>query len=262
MGGRGARSGGGGSGGVGIGSTGGGLFTAQNISAQAPTPQNTPVVPNASTVLSQMSDAQLAQLYNQSRTVDMPNHLNDVADATQRFVYMAGVNGKPMVLDQANFDKFLRDNNIPRSDILARTTGGANYSVNGTNIRLSSNQVCDLIKYGDLNYIGGKHGGQVYGGGTYFDRNGGRPTGYNGNQTMLAVLNPQTARPISKDRLRNQTATWARSHPQFAKAVGSFSNSNASIYALAQGYNVITDGRRGYHNIIDRTAMVMRDTNY
>ena len=115
MGGRGAKAGSGGAGGsgVGIGSTGGGL-NMQSISNQAPSPQNTPVVPNASTVLSQMTDAQLAQLYNQSRTVDMPNHLNDVADKTQRFVYMAGVNGKPMVLDTASFNQYLVDNNISR----------------------------------------------------------------------------------------------------------------------------------------------------
>lgn len=264
MGGRGAKAGSGGAGGSGVGivSTGGGL-NMQSISNQAPSPQNTPVVPNASTVLSQMTDAQLAQLYNQSRTVDMPNHLNDVADKTQRFVYMAGVNGKPMVLDTASFNQYLSDNNIPRSDILARSTGGANYNVNGTNIRLSANQVTDLTKYGDLNYIGGKHGGQVYGAGTYFDRNGGRPTGYaGGGQTMIAVLNPQTAKPISMNRLQTQTANWAKTHPQFTKAVGRFNGSTASIYALAQGYNVITDGRNGYHNVIDRTALVMRDKNY
>lgn len=264
MGGRGASSS---RGGIGIGG-GSGMAMAggagaagsqQNVANQAPSPANTPVVPNAATALSQMSDAQLTQLYQQSRNVDMPNHLNDVADKTQRFVYMAGVNGKPQVLDQASFDQYLKDNNIPRSQVLARTTGGASYTVNGTTINLSDNQVCDLIKYGDLNYVGGKHGGQLYGGGTYFDMNGGRPTGYNGRQTMIAVLSP-TAKTIDKYQLSRQTTQWAKSHPNFAKAVGPFSNSNASIYALAQGYNVITGG--SYHNVIDRTAIVMRANNY
>lgn len=267
MGGRGASSsGGGGIGGMGAGGISvataggaGGTTPAPNVANQAPTPQNTPVVPNAATALSQMTDDQLTNLYNQSRNVDMPNHLNDVADKTQKFVYMAGVNGKPQVLDRQSFDQYMKNNNIPRSQIMARTTGGANYTVNGTNIRLSDNQVCDLIKYGDLNYVGGKHGGQLYGGGTYFDMNGGRPTGYNGRATMLAVLSP-SARTIDKYQLASQTSRWARSHPKFAKAVGSFNNSNASIYALAQGYNVITGG--SYHNVIDRTAIVMRAENY
>lgn len=264
MGGRGASSGSrtgiGGSGGASLSSaSGSGGAAGASVANQAPSPANTPVVPNAATALSQMSDDQLTQLYQQSRTVDMPNHLSDVADQTQRFVYIAGVNGKPQVLDQASFDKYMKDNGIRQSQVLARTTGGASYNVNGTNIRLSDNQVCDLVKYGDLNYIGGKHGGQLYGAGTYFDMNGGRPTGYNGRQTMIAVLSP-TAKAIDKSSLARQTAQWSKSHPKFARQVGAFSNSNASIYALAQGYNIITGG--SYHNVIDRTAIVMRANNY
>lgn len=268
MGGRGASSGGSGGGaggaggaGIGIGGAGGGLAGMQNVANQAPNPQNTPVVPNASTVLSQMTDDQLAQLYTQSQTVDMPNHLKDVADDTQRFVYMAGVNGKPQVLDQQSFDQFLRSNNISRRDVLARSTNGAGYTVNGTTINLSPTQVTDLIKYGDLNYIGGKHGGQAYGGGTYFDKNGGRNTGYAGGATMIGVLNPATAKPIRRDILKNQTAQWVKSHPKFAQKVGGFSSRNMSIYALAQGYNVITSEYNNYHNVIDRSALVMQSNN-
>lgn len=266
MGGRGASSGGSGGGaggagaGIGIGGASGGLAGMQNVANQAPSPQNTPVVPNASTVLSQMTDDQLATLYQQSKTVDMPNHLNDVADATQKFVYMAGVNAKPQVLDKASFDQYLKDNNIPRNQVMSRSTGGANYTVNGTTIRLSPSQVTDLTKYGELNYVGGKHGGQVYGAGTYFDMNGGGNTGYASGATMIGVLSP-SAKVISKNQLKNQTAQWARSHPNFARAVGSFNNSNASIYALAQGYNVIKSDYGGYHNVIDRSALVMQSQN-
>jgi hypothetical protein len=119
------------------------------------------------------------------------------------------------------------------------------------------------MKDGDLNYIGGKHGGQVYGAGTYLDKNGGKPTGYGrGNsQTMIAVLSNK-AKPITKSQLQTQTQQWIQSHPKFAKAVGSFNNSNASIYALAQGYNVITDSFGSYHNVIDRSALVIRKENY
>ena len=266
MGGRGATSGG--SGGTGSGRIGG-AFTlgvgggggGANVANQAPSPQNTPVVPNAPTVLSQMTDQQLAALYNASRNVDMPNHLSDVSDATQRFVFAAGLNEKPTVLDDAAFKQYMKDNGISQSQVLARSTGGANYTVNGTNIALSAQQVTDLTKYGELNYVGGKHGGMVYGAGTYFDQNGGRPTGYaNGGQTMIGVLSPK-AKTITKNQLRTQTAQWAQTHPQFANAVGSFTSQNASIYALAQGYNVITSGG-GYFNIIDRSALVLRQSNY
>lgn len=222
----------------------------------------TPVVKGALTGLTQMTDDQLTQLFNASKNVDMPNHLSDVNDATQKFVYAVGLNEKPQVLDKAQFDKYLKDNNIAQKDILARTSGSANYSVNGTNIKLTPDQTLQLIKDGSLNYIGGKHGGQVYGAGTYFDKNGGRPTGYGGSnaQTMLAVLS-NNAKPISKSQLASQTQQWVKTHPKFANAVGKFSSNNASIYALAQGYNVITDGG-SYHNVIDRSALVVRKQNY
>ena len=263
MGGRGASStaikqaiGGGGGGGVTV--AGG---TLNNVANQAPSAQNTPVVPNAVTVLSQMTDQQLTQLYNQSRTVDMPNHLKDVSDATQKFVFTAGLNEKPQVLDDAAFAQYLKDNNIPQRDVLARSTGGAGYTVNGTTINLSPTQVTDLTKYGDLNYIGGKHGGQVYGAGTYFARNGGVPTGYSNGATMIGVLS-KNAKPISRSQLQTRTARWVQSHPQFANAVGRFSSSTMSIYALAQGFNVITDGANDYHNVIDRSAIVLKAKNY
>lgn len=251
-----------GSGGGGITVSGGGGGGLNNVANQAPNPQNTPVVPNATTVLSQMNDQQLTALYNQSRNIDMPNHLKDVSDATQRFVFAAGLNEKPLVLDDAAFAKYLKDNNIPQRDVLARSTGAAQYTVNGTTIRLSPTQVTDLTKYGDLNYIGGKVGGQLYGAGTYFDRNGGKPTGYNNNgATMIGVLS-KNAKPISRQQLRAQTANWVQKHPQFARSVGQFSSSTMSIYALAQGYNVITDGMGSYHNVIDRSAIVLKAKNY
>ena len=267
MGGRGASSSsaGGRGGGGGFAAGGGGFAVGgggnSNIANQAPDPSNTPVVPNAVTVLTQMTDQQLTQLYNQSRNVDMPNHLKDVSDETQKFVFSAGLNEKPLVLDDAGFAKYLKDNNIPQSDVLARSTSGANYTVNGTTITLSPKQVTDLTKYGDLNYIGGKHGGMVYGAGTYFDKNGGKPTGYSNGATMIGVLS-KNAKPISKSQLKTRTDQWSKTHPQFAKAVGPFSMRNASIYALAQGYNVITDGMGSYHNVIDRSAIVLKANNY
>ena len=200
-----------------------------------------------------MTDDQLAQAVIASRTVDMPNFLNDVPDQTQKFVYQVGLNGAPTVLDQQQFDQFLRTNNISRSQIMSR-------SVNG-NGPYTAQQIINTFKYSELNYIGGKHGGQASGAGTYFDMNGGRGTGY-GSTSMQAVYNPATARVIPYKTLAQRAATFANSHPKFARAVGSFSsgrNGNASIYALAMGYNAISGGpvSSSYQNIIDRSAVVV-----
>lgn len=238
--------------------------TAQNpIQQQPPTPGNTPVVNGALTALSQMSDDQLATLMANSKTVDMPNHLNDAVDATQKFAYIAGVNEMPTVLDDSAFDQFLQNNNIPKSNILSRSVSGVTYNAGGIRYNLTATDITDMMKYSALNYVGGKHGGQVYGAGTYFDMNGGRNTGYASGATALAVLNPQTARVIDNQSLITAANAFRASHPKFAKATGSLNNSNLSIYALAMGYNVITDSKTNpsYHNIIDRKAIVYRKSN-
>ncbi len=251
--------------------TGGSLFNAQNqqnsqqsIANQAPTPANTPVNPAGVTALTQMTDDELAALYNRSKTVDMPNHLSDIDNNTQKFVYTAGLNGKPEVLDDAAVNQYLKDNNIPRSQIMARTVGDASYVVNGTNIRLSPDQITMMLKDGELNYIGGKAAGKSwYGHGTYFDMNGGTPTGYGygsrNSATCIGVLS-KNAKIISDRALASQATSFAASHPKFARAVGKYSTNTMSIYALAMGYNVIQNG--SYHNVIDRTALVMRSSNY
>ena len=93
--------------------------------------------------------------------------------------------------------------------------------------------------------------------------NGGRSAGYASGATALAVLNPQAARCIDKGSLQSMAASFASSHPKFAKQVGRISNSTLSIYALAMGYNVITDSKTNpsYHNVIDRKAIVYRKSN-
>ena len=230
---------------------------------QQPTQQNTPVQPGALTALSQMTDDDLAQLVNDSKNVIMPNHLSDVDDPTQKFVYQAGLNELPQVLDTADFNQFLSDNGISQSQLLARSVNPITFTAMATTFNYTAQQVADMMMYSRYNYIGGKVGGQKIGAGTYFDQNGGHSTGY-GQHTVVAALNPATARIISSSQLRSAAQAFARTHPKFARAVGGYVDSgrqwtgnNMSIWALAMGYNVITDGY-GYHNVIDRSALVYR----
>lgn len=237
----------------------------QQAQQQPPTDQNTPVMPSAVTNLTQMTDAQLAQLANDAKNADMPNFLADVSDQTQKFVFTAGINEKPVVLDDADFAQYLSDNGISQRDILSRSVDPVTYTNNdGTTVKLSADDVIDLMKYSRLNYIGGKVNGQRFGAGTYFDQTGGTRTGYGGT-TAVAALNPNTAKVITDTQLMTKARAFARSHPQFARAVGSydtsFYNNNMSIYALAMGYNVIKDSLSGYHNVIDRSALVYRKSN-
>lgn len=235
----------------------------QAVTNQPPDDSNTPVAVDGLTALSQLDDDQLATLFQQSKTVDMPNHLNDVPDMTQKFAFAAGLNEKPAVLDDAAFDQFLMDSGISHNDILSRSVDAITVNVSGIPFRYSANDLTDMMKYSKLNYIGGKHGGIAYGAGTYFAKNGGANTGYGSGATALAVLNPQTARVIDLTSLYSQAKTWSTVHPKFAAQVGNVSNRTASVYALAMGYNVITDSANNpdYHNIIDRKALTYRKSN-
>ena len=231
---------------------------------QTPNNQNTPVQPGGVTALTQMTDDQLAQLVRDSRNAIMPNFLADAGDQTQAFVYQAGMNGLPQVMDAASFQQFLQSNNISQSDVLARSVNDIKYSAGGHQMSLTGKQQADMLMYSKFNYIGGKHGGQALGAGAYFARNGGVPTGY-GNYTMVAAINPALARPITLSRLQTEAARFAQTHPKFNRAVGgfntNFNNNNMSIWALAMGYNVITGDNPRWDsrtNIIDRSVLVYR----
>lgn len=240
----------------------------QNTAQQpAPQPQNVAPTPTGSSfdALQKMTDDQLADVVNKSKTVSMPNQLADVNDVTQKFVYQANLNDKPQVLDNASFNKFMSDNNMTSSDLLSRSIDDITYTnASGTKVKMTAKDVSDMMMYSKYNYIGGKVNGQAYGAGTYFDHTNGRSTGY-GKTTVVAVLNPATARPISSQALARRASTFAQTHPKFARAVGAYNTSfsggknNMAIYALAMGFNVITDGSSsGYMNVIDRSALVYR----
>ena len=239
--------------------------TAQAMPQPTPQPQNVTPTPTKSAfdTLRNMNDDQLADIAIKSKTVDMPNMLADVDDVTQKFVYQANLNDKPQVLDQADFNKFMSDNNLGTSDLLSRSINDISYTnKSGTHVPMKAQDVADMMMYSKYNYIGGKVNGQALGAGTYFDHTNGNPTGY-GKKTVVAVLNPATARTIDSYTLQQKASSFAKTHPKFAKAVGSYNTAfsggknNMAIYALAMGYNVIMDSG-GYTNVIDRAALVYR----
>ena len=238
-----------------------------DVANQTPNAQNTPVGTDAALKFSQLDDNSMAALINAAKRAVLPNQLADSDDITQRVVFQAGINEKPMVLDRQSFDKFVKDNNL-QSHILSRTFGSGNYTNPlGRRVNLTPQDVDDMNKYSRVNYIGGKHGGMMLGAGTYLAVRGiGQGTGYGSGNTLTsnAVLNPATARIVDWNALPSMARSWAASHPATARALGSFSmRQNGSAYALAMGYNVIAErssikslGYDDYVNVIDRRALV------
>lgn len=234
------------------------------VAQQAPDANNTPVQRSAVEKLTSLTDFELVDLVRKSQTADMLNMLSDIDDDTQKFVYTAGVNEKPTVLDDAQFDQFMKDNNISQSSVLSRSVDDIQYkNKDGTMIKMTADRISRMIKDSRFNYIGGKKGGQRFGAGTYFAMNGGSNTGY-GGQTINAVLNPKTAKVITESQLQKAAKSFAQSHPSFSKTVGGYNSdfnggkNNMSIWALAMGYNVIKSDYGSYHNVIDRSTLVIR----
>ena len=245
----------------------------QNQQQSIPTPQDALVDAskvasiygnNTADMFNGMTDDQLTKAVNSSRNVDMPNHIADVSDATQKFTYANGLNAKPTVLSDTDFDNFLKQNNISDSQILIREVDGISFNSGGIQYRYTANDITDMFKTSDINYIGGKHGGQAYGAGTYFGMEGryGR-TGYASGATMMAVLNPKTAKVISSNRIDSAWANFTANKPKL-----SGTSPARSVKALLMGYNVITSASGNsskshgdYYNVIDRSAVVVRANN-
>lgn len=242
-----------------------------DVANQAPSAKNTPVTDDAVTKFSQLDDSSMAALIAASKRAVLPNQLADQDDITQRIVFQAGINEKPMVLDSQAFNKYVNDNNL-QNNILSRQFGAGQYrNQSGRSVNLTTQDVDDMMKYSRLNYIGGKQGGHSYGMGTYLEQTGriGKSTGYGYGNTKVsnAVLNPQTSRIIGFNSLSIRAKSFMASHPKTAAQLGRFNSSTASAYALAMGYNVISSdangtpsvhsiGRGDYLVVLDRKALV------
>jgi hypothetical protein len=248
--------------------------------------------PATATTIASMTDEELAELVRKSRSIRLPRFLNDGENITQRFVYTARLNSKPIVLHKEQFQQFLHDNNIPKKQIMTRRLRPST---------ISSKEIADMFKYNDYNYIGGKKGGTGIGCGAYFAMNGGADSIYGqwfcfrskyngkynihipGNRvgsflkdrgikvnkydpgaTIIAAYNPSKARIIGYKELCEKAIEFEKSHPLFAKEIGpmhgfflSPQDDNISIYALAMGYNAIQNSYKPYeYQIIDRSAVV------
>lgn len=161
---------------------------------------------------------------------------------TQQLVYDLELNDKPTVMNKSDFEKYMSENNLTENDLLTRSFDNID-------------AMRDWM-YEDENYISGRFGGSALGNGQYFGKTFGKNTEY-GNYSANAVLNPQTSKAIDFFELKKQFFSLPREKRLAYGRNGYITDSDLSVFAIAQGYNVITD--RGVVNVIDRSAVIICD---
>ena len=199
-----------------------------------------------------MSDDEKADFIATNIKQGVPAHLaqNDF----QRFVYNSGLNEKPDVVDDATL------NSMTGTEIF-RTVNNVYDSKN--DISYNADQIARQVMAGRVTRVS-DNGGSVYGRGIYFaDNYNDSAYGYgnaSGNVKKTAVMRAKlnnNAKTISYSQARSgamkEMASGSKLGNTLRKCDGS---SQASIYAMSKGYNVITSGN-GYLNILNRNAITM-----
>ena len=201
-----------------------------------------------------MSDDEKADFINNTIKQGVPDHLaqNDF----QKFLYNGGLNDKPDVVDDATL-------NSMNGTELFRTVNSVYDRQN--DISYNADQIAKQVMAARFTRVS-DNGGSVYGRGIYFADSKLDSSLYGntrGNVKKTAqvrcklnnnakIINHSTAvRGVSQE-----IASGSKLGRTLRKCD---SSSQASIYAMAKGYNVITSGH-GYYNVLNRNAITMSKT--
>ena len=201
-----------------------------------------------------MTDDEKADFISANIQQGVPVHLaqNDF----QRFIYNSGLNDKPDIVSDATLDTMTGTE-------MFRTVNNVYDRKN--DISYSADQIAKQVMAGRVTRVS-DNGGSVYGRGIYFADNYSDSATWYGNTTgnvkktavMRAKLN-NNAKVINYNTAVSGVQSEIRSGSKLGKTLRKCdSDSQASIYAMAKGYNVISSGN-GYLNVLNRNAITMSD---
>lgn len=235
----------------------GGSGLAQPQQPQQPQVDDTQVASAFSTDYNKfmaMTDDEKADFIGANIKQGVPVHLaqNDF----QRFIYNSGLNEKPDVVDDATL-------NSMNGTELFRTVNNVYDRKN--DISYNADQIAKQVMNGRVTRVS-DNGGSVYGRGIYFADNKSGSSSY-GNTRGNVKKTAQVRAKLNNNAktINYYTATQGVSKEiskgtKLGKVLSKCdSNSQASIYAMAKGYNVITSGH-GYYNILNRNAITMSNS--
>lgn len=198
-----------------------------------------------------MSDDQKADAISKLASQDVPAFLanNDF----QKFTYNLGLNDKPQLVDDSVLDTM-------NGTELFRTVNSVNDTQN--RMKWDADTIASQIQRGSVTRVSDS-GGSVYGRGIYFADDYGESVLYgnnNGNIKKTAVVRAKlnsNAKVINYSTATSGVRNEISRGTKLGKALQKCdSASQASIYAMAKGYNVIHSGG-GYYNILSRNAVTM-----
>ena len=201
-----------------------------------------------------MSDDDKADVISNAINQDVPAHLSD--SDFQKFIYNSGLNDKPDVVDDATL-------NSMNGTELFRTVN--NVYDRRNDVSYTADQIAKQVMAGRVTRTS-ENGGSVYGRGIYFADSKSDSTMYGntrGNVQKTAQIRCKlnnNAKTIGYYSAINGVSKEIKSGSKLGKVLRKCDyDSQASIYAMAKGYNVITSGH-GYYNILNRNAVTMSKT--
>lgn len=200
-----------------------------------------------------MTDDQKADAISKLASQGVPANLAD--NDFQRLTFNLGLNDKPQVVDDATLDKM-------KGTELFRTVNEV-YDRN-SDTHWNADDIINQIQKGSVTRVS-DNGGSAYGRGIYFADTYSESSFYGnsrGNIKKTAVgrakLN-SNANIITHSKAVSGARNEINSGSKLGKALRKCdSASQASIYAMAKGYNVIISGH-GYYNVLNRNAITMSD---
>lgn len=203
----------------------------------------------------QMTDDEKADAIKTAISQDIPDHLNKRSDY-QKLIYNLGMNDKPTLVDDATLDSM-------KGTEVFRTVNFVYDS--STDLGFTAPQIAKQTQAGKITRVS-NGSTAVYGDGIYFATSKSESSYYgntrgNVNKTcMMRAKFNNNASIISYRNAVNGVSQEISNGTKLGKVLRSCNRSSqASIYALAKGYNVI-DAGNGYMNVINRGALTMSKT--
>lgn len=235
-------------------SAGGGSLLQQNQQNQQPQVDNTQSASDFSTdykTFMAMNDDDKADVITKAVKQGVPDHLSQTD--FQKFIYNSGLNDKPDVVDDATLNKM-------NGTELFRTVNNVYDRQN--DISYSADQIAKQVMAGRVTRTS-DNGGSVYGRGIYF-ADSQRESSYYGNTRGNVKKTAQircklnsNAKVINYNKASSGASQEIAKGTKLGKALAKCdSKSQVSIWAMANGYNVLTSGH-GYYNVLNRNAVTM-----